>query len=109
MAELMLQPESKPTRALGDSSRTGRRASDMGILPMSLDSYVRLLDWTARMLRSGDRSTIPKDLASAIIALLMGIMMPALARVRQMAYRMLCGTNLSGLGKVMLIYANDND
>src|SRR6056297_311559 len=45
----------------------------------------------------------------AIIALLMGIMMPALSRVRQMAYRMLCGTNLSGLGKVMLIYANDND
>ncbi|MFO7908297.1 MAG: hypothetical protein R6U98_37010 [Pirellulaceae bacterium] len=33
---------------------------------MSLDSYVRLLDWTARMLRSGERSTIPKDLASIL-------------------------------------------
>ena len=45
----------------------------------------------------------------AIIALLMGILMPALARVRQIAYRMVCGTNLSGIGKAMLIYANDNE
>ena len=43
----------------------------------------------------------------AIIALLMGILMPALARVRQIAYRLYCGTNLSGIGKAMLIYAND--
>ncbi len=45
----------------------------------------------------------------AIIALLMGILMPALARVRQIAYRMVCGTNLSGIGKSMLLYANDNE
>lgn len=45
----------------------------------------------------------------AIIALLMGILMPALARVRQIAYRMVCGTNLSGIGKAMLIYSNDNN
>ncbi len=45
----------------------------------------------------------------AIIALLMGILMPALARVRQIAFRMTCGTNLAGLGKAMLIYANDYD
>jgi len=43
----------------------------------------------------------------AIIALLMGILMPALARVRQIAFRMVCGTNLSGIGKAMLVYAND--
>ena len=43
----------------------------------------------------------------AIIALLMGILMPALARVRQIAFRMVCGTNLSSIGKAMLIYAND--
>ena len=43
----------------------------------------------------------------AIIALLMGILMPALARVRQLAQRMVCGSNLSGIGKAMLIYAND--
>ncbi|MBN1972879.1 MAG: prepilin-type N-terminal cleavage/methylation domain-containing protein [Sedimentisphaerales bacterium] len=45
----------------------------------------------------------------AIIALLMGILMPALARVRQIAFRMVCGTNLAGIGKAMLIYANDYD
>ena len=45
----------------------------------------------------------------AIIALLMGILMPALARVRQIAYRLYCGTNLSGIGKAMLIYGNDYD
>ena len=43
----------------------------------------------------------------AIIALLMGILMPALSRVRQIAFRMVCGTNLSGIGKAMLIYSND--
>ena len=43
----------------------------------------------------------------AIIALLMGILMPALSRVRQLAFRLTCGTNLSGLGKAMLVYAND--
>jgi len=45
----------------------------------------------------------------AIIALLMGILMPALSRVRQIAFRVICGTNLSGLGKAMLIYSNDYD
>ncbi len=45
----------------------------------------------------------------AIIALLMGILMPALARVRQIAFRMVCGTNLAGLGKAMLLYSADYD
>ena len=44
-----------------------------------------------------------------LIALLMGIMMPALARTRQVAFRMVCGTNLAGIGKAMQIYANDYD
>jgi prepilin-type N-terminal cleavage/methylation domain-containing protein len=44
----------------------------------------------------------------AIIALLMGILMPALAKVRQLAYRMACGSNLSGIGKSMVLYAQDN-
>ncbi len=44
-----------------------------------------------------------------IVALMMGILMPALARVRQVAYRMACGTNLSGLGKAMIVYACDNN
>lgn len=45
----------------------------------------------------------------AIIALLMGILMPALSRVKQLAFRLVCGTNLSGIGKAMMIYANDYD
>jgi len=44
----------------------------------------------------------------AIIALLMGILMPALARVRMIAYRMVCGANLAGIGKALLLYAGDN-
>jgi hypothetical protein len=42
-----------------------------------------------------------------LIPLLMGILMPALARTRQLAFRMTCGTNLAGIGKAMLVYAND--
>jgi len=44
----------------------------------------------------------------AIIALLMGILMPALNRVRQIAFRMICGTHLKGIGSSMLLYSNDN-
>jgi len=42
-----------------------------------------------------------------VLPLMMGIMMPALARTRQTAFRMVCATNMSGLGKAMLIYSND--
>jgi prepilin-type N-terminal cleavage/methylation domain-containing protein len=45
----------------------------------------------------------------AIIALLMSILMPALARVRELAQRVVCGTNLSGIVKAMLVYANDDE
>ena len=44
-----------------------------------------------------------------VLPLMMGIMMPALARTRQIAFRMVCATNMSGLGKAMLIYSNDYD
>jgi len=45
----------------------------------------------------------------AIIAMLMSILMPALARVREIANRVVCGTNLSGIGKAMAIYSNDDE
>jgi prepilin-type N-terminal cleavage/methylation domain-containing protein len=43
----------------------------------------------------------------AIIAMLLAILMPALGKVRALAYRLMCGTNLGGLGKAMAVYAND--
>ena len=38
-----------------------------------------------------------------------GILMPAVARTRQLAHRMTSGTNLSMVGRACLIYANDHD
>ncbi len=45
----------------------------------------------------------------AIIAMLLAILMPALGKVRQLAYRLMCGTNLKGLGTAMMVYSNDYD
>ena len=45
----------------------------------------------------------------ALIALLMSILMPALARVREIAQRVVCGTNLSGIVKSMVVYSNDDE
>jgi hypothetical protein len=42
-------------------------------------------------------------------ALAAGVIMPALARTRQLAFRMTSGTNLSSIGKACLIYANDHE
>lgn len=44
-----------------------------------------------------------------ILAIILAIMMPALGRTRQLAQRITCSTNLSGLGKSMLVYTNDYD
>jgi len=41
----------------------GLRASDRGFLPLALDDYLRLLDWTGRQVRLGKRGAIPADLA----------------------------------------------
>ena len=66
LGEFTLAPERKADEPLADASRTGRRASDLGTLPVSLDDYVRLLRWTAQQLRSGQRDTIPADLATVL-------------------------------------------
>jgi len=43
----------------------------------------------------------------AIIALLMSILMPALAKVRALAQRVVCGSHLKSMGNQMMVYAND--
>ncbi|TKJ38888.1 MAG: hypothetical protein CEE38_04105 [Planctomycetes bacterium B3_Pla] len=42
-----------------------------------------------------------------LVAIMMGILMPALARTRQFAFRIVCSTNMVALSKAMLIYSND--
>ena len=44
-------------------SRSGRRASDQGLLSIRLEDYLQLLDWTGRQQRPGKRGAIPKSLA----------------------------------------------
>ena len=46
---------------------------------------------------------------AGVLLFLMGIMWPALHMTRMTAFRMVCGSNLSGIGKAMLIYSNDYD
>jgi prepilin-type N-terminal cleavage/methylation domain-containing protein len=45
----------------------------------------------------------------AIIAMLLAILMPALNKVKKIAMRVVCGTNLKGLGTAQSVYANDYD
>ena len=45
--------------------------------------------------------------AIPMVIFLVAMLMPALTRTRSVAFRMVCGTNLSGMGRAMLIYAND--
>ena len=43
----------------------------------------------------------------AIIAMLLSILMPALGKVKELAQRLICGTNLKGLGTSIHMYAAD--
>jgi hypothetical protein len=47
----------------GLRSTTPWRASDKGILSVSLDEYLQLLDWTGREVAAGKRGSIPVELA----------------------------------------------
>ncbi|MHC4500200.1 MAG: hypothetical protein ACYS21_13930, partial [Planctomycetota bacterium] len=53
----------------------------------------------------------PSDVLVAVvtIALLMAILMPALGGSRQTAVRLICQTNLTGIGQGITVYASDND
>ena len=43
----------------------------------------------------------------AIIAMLLAILMPALNKVKQMAMRVICATNIKGLGTAHMVYSGD--
>ncbi len=47
----------------GPQAARGRRASDQGFLPMTLDKYLLLLDWSGRQLPLDKRGAIPQELA----------------------------------------------
>jgi len=51
----------------------------------------------------------PSQMGAAGAAVGVAVLMPALARTRQLAQRMTSAQNLSGIGKACLIYANDHD
>ena len=44
----------------------------------------------------------------AIIALLISILLPSLSRARELSKRLVCQSNLKGIGTSCKIYANDN-
>lgn len=66
MAELTMQPENKQNEQWAYTSRTGRRASDLGVIPVSLEDYVKLAKWTVKLIQSGQRTTIPGDLEAVL-------------------------------------------
>src|SRR5688572_14951919 len=43
-----------------------------------------------------------------IIAILIGMLLPALAKVREQARRIVCGSNLRQLGQAMYMFAGDH-
>jgi hypothetical protein len=53
----------------GLTSTTPWRASDKGILPMGLDEYLQLLDWSGRVVREGKSGSIPSHLAPILTRL----------------------------------------
>ena len=69
-ADEWLAPLTLAKDRLGDvPCQNSRRASDKGLLSMSLDEYLKLLDWVGRQVRSGKRGAIPAGLAPILARL----------------------------------------
>ena len=69
-AETLITATPAPQVGTAATKRVGsgraRRASDRGLLPMTLQSYLELLDWTGRQLRAGPQGVIPQGLESML-------------------------------------------
>ena len=62
-ADHWLAPLTMSPDHLGDvPCKSGGRASDKGLLWMSLEEYLKLLDWVGRQVRTGKRGAIPAGL-----------------------------------------------
>lgn len=72
-------------------STTRWRATDKGVLPMTLENYLRLLDWAGRQVRSDKRGSIPADLAPILERLRIRptALMDTLLRYEQLFRRMI--------------------
>ena len=51
---------------------------------------------------------ITSSVALILMPMMLAIIMPALAKTRNLAQRIMCGTNLKGLGEAVLVYAGDD-
>ncbi len=69
-AEPLTTAMATPQTAAAATKRIGsgrpRRASDRALLPITLESYLELLDWTGRQLRAGTHGVIPLALGSIL-------------------------------------------
>ena len=62
-ADDWLSPLTLDERDAHPDGRPQRRASNKGFLSMTLEDYLRLLDWTGRQVRQDKSGHIPSDLA----------------------------------------------
>lgn len=66
LCELTLKEGLQASVEEATCSLTPWRASDKGLLPISLDDYLKLLDWTGRQVRGDKRGAIPTHLAPVL-------------------------------------------
>ncbi len=69
LCELSLEEGLTANVSKTTATRTSRRASDKGILPIKLDEYLQLLDSSGRIVREGKTGSIPDHLAPILARL----------------------------------------